>query len=112
MKHLSRFWLIFLACTLWAQVQLTSSVTIAGTSATVALTSSDAPYWVQFIAPAANSSHVRCGDSNTSSTRGLDLPAGAGMMLPPISGGIRYNSMITMFCYVATGDTLVVAWAK
>lgn len=95
-----------------AQVQLTSSATIAGTSATVALPSSDAPYWVQFIAPASNSGTATCGDSAVTSSRGLPLVPGSGQMLPVLPGGIKYNSLSTMFCYVQTGDTLIVTWAK
>ncbi len=112
MKHLTRFLLLLVATVLLAQVQLTSSVTVAGTSAAVALASSDAPYWVQFVAPSGNLANVRCGDSATTSTRGLLLVPGSGQMLPVLPGGIKYNSLSTIFCYVATGDTLVVSWAK
>lgn len=111
MKVFTWILLLLFAASLGAQVQLTTPVTISGTSAAVALTSTDAPYWVQFVAPAANLSNARCGDSNTSSSRGLLIAPGSGQMLPNVSP-FRYNSMTTMFCYVATGDTLVVAWAK
>jgi hypothetical protein len=104
--------LSLLAVALFGQAQLTTPVTISGTSAAVALPSGDAPLWVQFVAPSGNASNVRCGDSSVTSTRGMLIPAGAGQMLPPIGGGIRYNSLSTIFCYVATGDTLVVSWAK
>ncbi len=111
MKHVTCLLLLLVAYTLLAQVQLVSSATITGTSAAVALTSTDAPYWVQFTAPSANASHARCGDSATTSSRGLDIPPGAGQMLPSVAP-FRYNSLTTVFCYVATGDTLVVSWAK
>ena len=113
MRHLSRgILLLLLTALLFGQAQLTTLATISGTSAAVALPSSDAPLWVQFVAPSGNSNNVRCGDSNTTSSRGMLLAAGAGQMLPPLPGGIRYNSLSTIYCYVASGDTLVVSWAK
>lgn len=91
---------------------------ITGTSAAVQIYSTGgSARWVLFIAPTANASVVRCGDSNVSASRGAPIAAGAGLLYPSISaqsGDSKqplYN-LGSLYCYIASGDKVSVSWAN
>jgi hypothetical protein len=98
-------------------VTITSLTDISGSSATVQLSASGSARWIQFIAPTANMSVVRIGDSNIGTTRGAAVAPGGGFMMPVIvspsepAGATRY-SLSGIYYYVATGDKLSVIWAN
>ncbi len=87
----------------------TLTITGNNTAQTVSTTVTSA-HWVQFVAPAANSGTSRVGDTTVTSTVGIPLAPGAGMMLPAYQSGGTY-SLGQLKAYVATGDTLSVTWA-
>ncbi len=72
--------------------------------------------WVQVNCAAANSAAVRLGDSNTSATRGAPMPAGGGMMLPPIPSAPTYQApdqyydLSKIYYYAANGDKISLVW--
>ena len=89
-----------------------SSKSIAGSSATVQLSTTSTPVkWIQMVAPSGNAATVYWGDCATAnSTNGGILPAGAGQMLPTKEQGGYDLSQVCV--YVTTGDTLKVGWER
>jgi|SRR5579871_3310856 len=118
-----RDWMLFLLLIVWilfrtptqtveAQAGTGTVTTIAditGTGAAVQVAASGNARWIQFIAPSTNAAAVRCGDVNVSTTRGLPLAAGAGQFLP--FQAQLYN-LPTLYCYIANGDKLSIAWGN
>lgn len=110
--------LVFL-CAVWlpAQVSLKSVADISGDSASHQLAASGTARWIQFIAPPANASAVRIGDSTVAAGTGLRMAPGSGMMLPPVAcpQGDSANCSIVLasvYYLVQTGDTLTVSWGR
>lgn len=66
--------------------------------------------WMQFISISTNSGVARIGDSNTNSTNGLPLPAGAGQFFPPCYQEGHLYALSQISVYVANGDVVSVAW--
>jgi len=110
MKTLRLAVLIAVLCSV-ANPAAIHTLTITGTSTTQVVSSTIAfgASWVQLVAPAGNSSTSRVGDSTITSTTGIPLAPGAGMMLPYV--GVGSYSLRQLNTYVATGDTLSVTWA-
>ena len=100
------------------QIGITTLATITGDAATHQLQTSGSARWVQFITASGNAAAMRIGSSNTSSTRGLPIAAGGGFMLPPIpkdsteSGGSQLYDLSKIYYYLATSDTVSVAWGN
>lgn len=77
---------------------------IAGGNSTVKIATSGACTALQVQAASGNSATSRFGDSTTSSSKGLRLPAGSGMYIsaaPP-----NFVTMSDYYVYVASGDTV------
>ena len=100
-------------------VSFKSAPDVTGTGATVQLFASggQARAFV-VIADSANTAAVRCGDSAVSLTQGSKIPAGAGLMWPPLSAdsrqavqGYMYD-LSAYYCYIATGDKVSLSYAK
>ncbi len=106
-----RLSLLVLALCAIANPAVIHTLTITGnnTAQTVSTTVTSA-HWVQFVAPAANAGTSRLGDTTVTSSIGIPLAPGAGMMMPAYQSGGAYN-LGQLKAYVATGDTLSVTWA-
>src|ERR1035438_7857810 len=68
-----------------ASITVTTLADISGDAAAHAIATSGGATWIQFVAPSANSSVVRIGDSNISSTRGTPVAVGGGFFMPPVA---------------------------
>lgn len=79
---------------------------IAGANSTVAITLPVPAKWVQFIATGTG---IRLGDSTTTSTNGLPLASGSGLLAPPIGMKNHYESK-EFYAYVPSGSTLSVGY--
>ncbi len=76
----------------------------------VALKSSRTPCnWLQIIAPTSNAAAIRLGDSTTSATSGLSIPAGGGEMFPPI-GDTQYLDLALVYVYATGTDKVSVVY--
>ena len=85
-----------------------ADVTPAG--ATVALRPTRTPAnWVQIIAPTGNAAPIRLGDSTTGAASGLALPAGSGMLFPPI-GDTTYLDLAMIYVYGTTTDKVSILY--
>jgi hypothetical protein len=85
-----------------------ADVTPAG--ATVALRPTRTPAnWVQVICPSGNAAAIRLGDSTTGAASGLALPAGSGMLFPPISD-TQYLDLAMIYVYGTTTDKISVVY--
>lgn len=104
-----------------AQSSMVRPVTIAevtGAGAAVQFATAGRARWVQVIALSTNGAVIRCGDSNVSSTRGLPVAAGGGFMFPAITVDTRestaqhFYDLSSLYCYVANGDKIDIAYAQ
>ena len=59
--------------------------------------------WLQIIAPTGNAAAIRIGDVNTGAGSGLSIPAGGGMLFPPISDDL-YIDLAMIYVYATTTD--------
>ena len=101
--------LLILSAVRLVPAQACCSITIAGSSAVVRVTtSSTSVNWVQLVAPTGNASTAYWGIGTTSTANGGILPAGSGQFIPPKARG-NYD-LSNVYVYVASGDTLRVAW--
>ncbi len=76
----------------------------------VALKSSRTPCnWLQVICPSGNAAAIRIGDSTTSATSGLALPAGSGQMFPAISD-TQYLDLALVYIYGTTTDKVSIVY--
>jgi hypothetical protein len=103
-----------LACAL---VTPTGNSDITGNSATHAVASSGQARWVQFIAPSTNTSTVRIGGSNTSSTVGVPMAPGSSLFYPPIPVDLgqpvpsnNYYDLSSIYYYAVTNDKINISW--
>lgn len=109
--------LLVVAAALFA-ADITTFPDISGASTTVqvsaAVSYTGSCIWIQLQTPSTNASTVRVGDSATTSTRGLILPAGSGMYVPtrPINDQLTVQNQLhyltNFYVWVATGDKLTV----
>src|SRR5258708_6774484 len=102
--------LVVLCCIANPAAVHTLTITGNNTAQTISTTNTSGAHWVQFVAPAANSGTSRVGDTTVTSTIGIPLAPGSGMMFPAFQSGGTY-SLGQLKAYVATGDTLSVTWA-
>ena len=65
--------------------------------------------WVQIICPAGNAAGIRLGDSTTGAASGLSLPAGSGMLFPPI-GDTHYLDLANIFVFGTGPDKISVIY--
>lgn len=99
-------------------IVITSPIQVTGAGAAVQLATSGTAQWIQVLAPSTNSATVNCGDVNVSTTRGILIAAGGGLMFPPIAPDTRqsvnqhYYSLANVYCYVANGDKVNFAWGN
>lgn len=85
-----------------------ADVTATGTA--IPLKASRTPCnWVQIIAPTANAAAIRIGDSTTDATHGLSIPAGGGMLFPPISD-CQYLDLAMIYLFGTAGDKVSVVY--
>ena len=67
--------------------------------------------WVLIVAPAANASSVRFGDSTTSSTSGVVIPKGTSLLTPATSNAESLD-LSQLYVLVANSDTVSVIYGK
>lgn len=85
-----------------------TDITPGGTA--TALKSTRTPCnWLQVICPTSNAAAMRLGDSTTSATSGLSLPAGSGMLFPPISD-TQYLDLALIYIYGTTTDKVSIVY--
>lgn len=85
-----------------------ADITPGGTP--TALKSSRTPCnWLQVVCPSSNAAAMRVGDSTTSATSGISMPAGAGMMFPPI-GDTQYLDLALVYIYGTTTDKVSIVY--
>lgn len=93
-------------------MQITQLADITGDGATHALSAATVrAKWIQFITDKANGAAVRIGDKNVTSSLGLPIAAGGGMLLPPIADLGSFYDLSTTYYNAGSGDKLYVAWA-
>ena len=93
-------------------IRMHSLADIAGTSATVAIsTFSTGAHWIQLVAPTGNASVVRWGGPETSATTGSIIVPGGGQCTPPCPPG-SYYLLNTVYVYVATGDKISITYGQ
>lgn len=114
-KRISLLALLLIA-SLCAQITLKSQADVTGTGAAQALVGPANARWVQMVAPSANASVVRWGDSLITTSRGAIIAAGAGQMLPafaPATGGSSQSTLYDLtriYVLVQIGDKITVTW--
>lgn len=86
---------------------------VTGTGAVVQLSASGTAISVQIQAASGNSGLARCGDINTSSSRGERLPAGAGIywvknQTPGSNTSAQLFTLSKLYCYIANADVITV----
>ena len=67
--------------------------------------------WLQVICPTGNSAAIRIGDSTTSATSGAAIPAGSGMMFPPIADDL-YLDLAMIYVFGTTTDKISIVYGK
>jgi hypothetical protein len=65
--------------------------------------------WVQVLCPTGNAAAMRLGDSTTGAASGLSLPAGTGMLFPPI-GDTQYLDLALIYIYGTNTDKISVVY--
>lgn len=78
--------------------------------ATVPLATSRTPCnWLQVICPSGNAAAMRIGDSTTGANSGAAIPAGGGMMFPPIADD-QYLNLAMIYVYGTTTDRISIVY--
>lgn len=92
---------------------ITTLADISGTGSKAQIATSGSALWVQFVAPAGNTSTVRVGDINITTTRGTVMAAGSGFLLPRISTNTQqlYN-LSQIYVLIQSGDSLTVSYGN
>lgn len=99
-------------------IVLTTAADITGDGNSHPLAASGQARWVQVIAGAANAGVVRIGDGTVTSTRGLPIARGSGMLFPPVATDAREGleqhtyALASIYYNAATNDTLSVTWGN
>jgi hypothetical protein len=87
-----------------------ADVTPAGVAVPLAVTRT-ACNWLQVICPTGNAAAIRIGDPSTSATSGLAIPAGGGMLFPPI-GDDQYLDLALIYVYGTTTDKISAVYGR
>lgn len=86
---------------------LFSFADIVGDGAAHAISGSGSAHWIQFIAPDTNTSTVRVGDASVSTSRGLAIAPGGGLLLPIGEANPDRNYQLSAIYYIVqSGDKL------
>jgi len=67
--------------------------------------------WLQVICPSGNGAVIRIGDSSTGATSGLAIPAGGGMLFPPI-GDDQYLDLALIYVFGTTTDKISAVYGR